>query len=130
MDTRREEFRKRWFDCRHMHRLPIRNHKVYKFPKCQRRYMLDDNVFRFDVSVNDSIAVQIWDSLKNIAKYNQNRWLRELLVVLDKFEEMIARAVLHDEINVVFVIEQAIELNYIGVVEEKLYLDLSAQGSI
>ena len=92
--------------------------------------MLDDNVFRFDVSVNDSIAVQIWDSLKNIAKYNQNRLLRELLVVLDKLEEMIARAVLHDEINVVFVIEQAIELNNVGVVEEKLYLDLSAQGSI
>ena len=92
--------------------------------------MLDDNVFRFDVSVNDSIAVQIWDSLKNIAKYNQNRWLRELLVVLDKFEEMIPRAVLHDEINVVLIIELAIELNYVGVVEEKLYLDLSAQGSI
>lgn len=45
--------------------------------------MLDNNIFRFDVPVNDPIAVEVGDSFVYIVENHQNLVLGELFALFD-----------------------------------------------
>jgi hypothetical protein len=78
--------------------------------------MLNDNVLRFDIAMYNSIAMYIRNSFINIAEYVQNLILIEFFPFLDKFVQMVARTVLHHEVDVGLVVEETVQLNDIRVV--------------
>lgn len=46
--------------------LPIRNHRVWRFPNYSKKYMDKNNIFRFDISVKNLMFMHEGDSIKKI----------------------------------------------------------------
>lgn len=68
--------------------------------------MLNDDVFWFDVSMNNSIAMNVGDCLEQVVQHLQYLALGELLVLFDDLVKVTAWAVFHDEVDVVAVMKQ------------------------
>ena len=92
--------------------------------------MFDNNIFRFDIPVDDPIAVEVGNSFVDIVEDHQNLVLGKLFALFDHFEEMVARAVLHHEVYIVFVVEEAIELDHVGVTEIELNFYLANERGL
>lgn len=68
--------------------------------------MLNDDVFWFDVSMNNSIAMNVGDCFEQVIQHLQYLAFGELLVLFDDLVKVAAWAVFHDEIDVVSVVKQ------------------------
>jgi hypothetical protein len=68
------------------------------------------------------------DSFKDITQNLYNFLLFKLLLLPDELEEVITRAILHDEINLLLIVEEAIQFDNVGMAEVHLYFDLSHEG--
>ena len=51
--------------------------------------MFDDDILRFDVSVNDAVAVNVGDSFIDVAEDKQSFRFGELLPIFDEFIEVV-----------------------------------------
>lgn len=58
---------------------PIRNHITYRLPELLKIYVLDDNVLRLQVTMNDPVAMQERNCLENIRDDLQDLVLLEYL---------------------------------------------------
>ena len=92
--------------------------------------MIYNDILRLDVSMDDPIAVEVGNSFVDIVKDHQNLVLGKLFALFDHFKEMIARAVLHHEVYVVFVVEEAVELDHVGVTEIELNFYLANERGL
>ena len=92
--------------------------------------MLDNNIFGFDVPVDDPVAVDVRNRFVDVVEDHQNLVLGELFALFYQFEQVVARAVLHDEVDVVLVVEEAVELDDVGVAEVELDFYLADEGGL
>ena len=53
-----------------------------------------------------------------------------MVLMPDKFEEMISRAILHNEIDIFLIVEEPIEFDDVGMVEVHLNLDLPNERNL
>ena len=79
--------------------------------------MFDDDILGFYISVDNTVTVDIRDSFVDVAENHEDFGLCEFFAVFDEFIKMLAWAVLHDEVDVGLVVEEAIELDDVGVVQ-------------
>ena len=72
--------------------------------------------------MDDPMAMQIRDSFEDIGKNRDDFSFLELLFLPNHLEQVTAWAVLHNEINIVGIMEKSIKFDDIGMVEIHLYL--------
>ena len=87
--------------------------------------MFNNNILRLDISMYNPITMNIRNRLKDMTQDNFDLFLTKLSILFDIFQEMISWAIFHDEVNVLFSVEHAVELDDVWVVEEKLDFDLA-----
>lgn len=78
----------------------------------------------------DPMAMNKGDRFEDIAQDLNNLLLLELLLLPDEFEEVISGAVLHDEVDLLLVVEVAVEFDDVGVAQVHLDLHLPHEGDL
>lgn len=114
----------------HRRRLPSRNRTAYTLPRLRVGYILNDDVFRLEIAMDDSVAVDVRHCFEYIAQNANNLILVELFSLANHFEQVAARAILHDEVDIVQVVEDSVELHDIGMAQKHLDLDLPDESNL
>lgn len=106
---------------------PSPGHKFYIRPKSAILYIGDDYVLRLDVPMSDVLTVQVVDPVEHIPQLVAGLRLLEGLLFPQHRVERAFLHVLQDQVHVLLVIEDAVELEDIGVAEVELHFDLHHQ---
>lgn len=87
--------------------------------------MFKEYILGFDVPVENSVIVQFVQPSQYLLGYNRHFGLCEFRILIHSLVEGSRRAVLQEDVDIFDVEEEPVHLDYIGVVEEHLDLDLS-----
>lgn len=90
-------------------------------------YTLDDDVLWLEISMDDLEEVEISDGLTNLFDCVGCTRFTQPCFFLNDFVELSWWTDLKQQVNVVFVMEEAIEFDDVGVVQEHLDLEFSRQ---
>ena len=90
-------------------------------------YALVDNVFRFEVPVDDLVLVHVVKSPAGLTDYVSGHVFRDSSSLLQKTIELSGNAQLHSQVYKLLVREETVHLYDVGVVQEHLDLDLPQQ---
>ena len=85
-------------------------------------YVLDDDVLRLEIPMNDAMTMDVANSLKDVAEDRYDLRLLQLLGLLDHLEQVAAGTVFHNEVDVLLIVEETVQLDDVWVVE--VHLDL------
>ena len=88
---------------------------------------MDENVFGFDVSVDDVVVVHELYGVADVFGEVFSFLLNEASFFFEVVVEVASGAVLEYEVDVCVIVKEGVELHYVGVVEVALYFDLSDQ---
>lgn len=83
------------------------------------------NIFRFNVSVQDFTGVQSADGVKKVPDDESSALLWKFLALGNDVIELPIAAELHDDEEVLRVMEESIVFDNVGVVAVRLYLQLA-----
>ncbi len=83
---------------------------------------MKDDIFRFDISVDDSQRVNFVDCLANLAHDESDSSFRERLRLLELVVKLSSRSHLQDDVDVGRVVEAAVHLDNVGVIQKLLNL--------
>lgn len=109
---------------------PSRNHIIYKLPFLTQTYIFNHNVLRFDVPMDNAVAMEKRNSLKDIPQNLHDLVLLELFFLSHEVEKVVSRAILHNEIDIVNILKQSIKFNDVGVIEVHLNFHLSQKRGL
>lgn len=84
-----------------------------------------NNIFRFNVSVDDSMFVHVAEAFDNLPGKNGNWVFMKLWFFLHQVVKLTVTAEFHQQIHIVIVTEVSVEFDQIGVVKKHLDLNLS-----
>ena len=88
---------------------------------------MEYDILRFDISVYDPKGMYFIDSLADLPHDECDPSLGERLWFFELVVELPSCAYLKDDVDVEFVMEAAVHLDYVGVVEKHLDFDLSCK---
>jgi len=91
--------------------------EINKFDFRLFRSVVHQEVLRFEISVDDSVTMQVLDSGEHFAHDVGGLVLAEPLRGHDAIEELTALAVLHDDVDVAMIDVALVELDDVGVVD-------------
>lgn len=86
---------------------------------------MDENVFGFDVSVDDVVVVHELYGVTDVFGEMFNFLFNEASFFFEVVVEVASGAVLEYEVDVGLIVKEGVELYYVGVVEVALYFDFS-----
>lgn len=84
--------------------------------------MIDD-VFWLEITVDDLIGMHVIQCSADLLDQEASHVFWHFAFLLQEVVELAREAELQSEVDVVFVGEESVHLDYIGVIEETLYLD-------
>jgi hypothetical protein len=82
-------------------------------------------IFRFEISVQNLIVVHVLDRITNLFDNGLDLGFSQDLLPSQMSVQISRETELHHQINMVFVRKEGIKLYYIGMIQVKLYLNLS-----
>lgn len=85
---------------------------------------MKDNVFRFDISVNNLLRVKLGHRLANLAHIPCHLVFMHGVALFKQFEELAAHAKLQNDVNIGNIIEISVHFHYIGVIKKQLDFEL------
>jgi hypothetical protein len=85
--------------------------------------VLNDDIFRFEVSMYDSVTVQKRDSFIDVGDNLKYLAFFENFSLLDELQKMARKATFHDQIKIFFVMEETIKFDDVRMVQIHLYFD-------
>ena len=88
-------------------------------------YHNKNNIFWFDVSVEDFVLVHAFYSLKEVLGNKGSGLLRKIFVLGDNIVELAVRAEFEKSVEVSLIMEKTVNINDVGMIQEGLDLQLS-----
>ena len=86
-------------------------------------YILNNNIFRFEIAMYDSMAVKKRNCFKDIRYNFQYLTFLKYFPLLYHFQQMARKTTLHNEVQILFVIKETIKFYNIRMVQIHLYLN-------
>lgn len=110
------EFHKKLF-AELNHNTPTnQNHRALWDSKYEISYIMQNYVFRFNISVYYSIRVELAESLAHLPHYCCNLYLGHWLVFFELLEELPSSCCLHNQINIFCIIKKAVHFDNVCVI--------------
>lgn len=119
-DTHREESRRMLNEGDCLDKQTIRSRIVLWHSKWNSFYIVDNNIFRFYISVNDSQGMNLIDCFTHLLYYGCNFILSHWLWPFELMEKLPSSSHLKNNVDIVFIIKVAIHFDDIRVIQKHL----------